>query len=311
MRCGSGSTVDEATLVAGLKEEVYGQTEISAKGSLSEDVPFEAINFGITPWDEPEKLKKMYAPFIAYLSERLKVRVRFVVSQQYQDLVADLKRGIIHIAAFSPGAYADALDEGIDRVATYVASSQNEGNSYYKGLIISSPQIKNLAQLRGKSFAFVEKGSSSGYKFPLALLLGQGIDPYRYFSKVFFLGSHTNVVDAVTNGKADAGASWDGYVEKTPAYLGKKISTIARTRAIPYDAILVSRKKGARFAADLRGHLLSIKESSVNAAGEKVLDRALGYPYSGYVVHSPAIYDVVRQTSQLIKSYKAPVEKKS
>jgi len=308
--CGNNTSVDESTLVAGLKEDVYGQTEISAKGSLAEDMPAEAINFGITPWDEPEKLKKMYAPFISYLGEKMKIRIRFVVSQQYQDLVSELKRGIIHIAAFSPGAYADALDEGIDNVATYVASTQNEGNSHYRGLIVTTPEIKNLSALKGKTFAFVEKGSSSGYKFPLALLLAEGIDPYRYFSKVYFLGSHANVVEAIANHKADAGATWDGYLAKTDAFKQKKISALRRTKLIPYDAIVVSRKKGAPFAVSLRRYLLDIRETTKNTAGENVLNRDGGFPYSGYVVHSPTIYDIVRQTSRIVKAYKVPTEKK-
>ncbi len=224
--CAGKSSVDEASLVAGDKNEVYGKHEIGAKGSLSENLPGEAINFGITPWDDPEKLRKMYAPFIAYLGEQLGVRVRFMVSQEYQDLVADLRRGIIHIAAFSPGAYSDALDEGIEKEALYVASTQDSGKSHYRGLVITRPQFQKLADLRGKSFAFVEKGSSSGYKFPLALLLQKGIDPYKYFSKIYFLGSHAHVVEAVANGKVDAGATWDGYAEKQPVYREKKIVTL-------------------------------------------------------------------------------------
>lgn len=306
--CAARSSVDEAALVAGQRDEVYGKHEISAKGSLSESVPTEAINFGITPWDDPEKLRRMYAPFITHLSEKLKMRVRFVVAQEYNDLVADLKRGIIHIAAFSPGAYSDALDQGIEREAVYIASTQDGGNSHYRGLVISRPQYRSLADLKGKTFAFVEKGSSSGYKFPLALLLQKGIDPYRYFSKVFFLGSHAHVVEAVANGKADAGATWDGYAEKTPAYREKKIATLFKTQPIPYDAILVYRKKGSAFAQKVQRHLLSINQNSATAAGEKVLNKELGFPYTGYVVHKPQVYDVVRQTSRLVKGYKPPKE---
>ena len=306
--CGTKSSVDEASLVAGQREEVYGKHEISAKGSLSESMPAEAVNFGITPWDDPEKLKRMYAPFITHLSEKLKMRVRFVVAQEYNDLVADLKRGIIHIAAFSPGAYSDALDQGIEREAVYIASTQDGGNSHYRGLVISRPQYKALADLKGKTFAFVEKGSSSGYKFPLALLLQKGIDPYRYFSKVFYLGSHAHVVEAVANGKVDAGATWDGYAEKTPSYREKKITTLFKTQPIPYDAILVYRKKGVAFAQKVQRHLLGINPQSTTSNGEKVLNKDLGFPYTGYVVHKPQVYDVVRQTSRLVKNYKPPKE---
>lgn len=304
--CGGDPGVDVESLVAGKRNEVYGEGEIRAKGSLSENLPSEAINFGITPWDDPEKLKAMYAPFIAYMGEKLKVRVRFMVAQEYHDLVSDLKRGIIHIAAFSPGAYSDALDEGIEKEAVYVASTQNQGSNYYRGLVITRPQFNSLGALKGKTFAFVEKGSSSGYKFPLALLLQMGVDPHRYFSKVYYLGSHALVVDAVVNGKADAGATWDGFAESTPAFKDKKIKTLFKTQPIPYDAIVVYRKMGPRFIQQVQQHLLSLNAHTKTAAGELVLNKQLGFPYSGYVVHGPGIYGVVRQTSRLVRSYKPP-----
>lgn len=306
--CGGDDGVDPSRLTAGNPSEVYGAEDIKAKGSLSENLPGEAINFGITPWDEPEKLRSMYAPFIAYLGEQMKVKVRFMVSQEYQELLNDLKRGIIHIAAFSPGSYADALDAGIEGYADYVASTQNDGNSYYRGVIIAGRQYKDLASLKNQSFAFVEKGSSSGYKFPLALFLQRNIDPYRYFSKVYYLGSHANVVESVATGKISAGATWDGYLEQQLGKTPEKVRILLKTELIPYDAIVVSRKKGAAFARQLRTELLRINKNTKTKDGRLVLNKELGFPYSGYVVHSPAIYSVVRQTGQLIKGFRPPAE---
>lgn len=43
--------------------------------------------------------------------------------------------------------------------------------------------INQPADLKGKTFAFGDKGSTSGYLIPLHYLMTQGIDPERYFSK--------------------------------------------------------------------------------------------------------------------------------
>lgn len=306
--CGGDDGVDPSQLTAGNPTEVYGAEDIRAKGSLSENLPGEYINFGITPWDEPEKLRIMYAPFITYLGEQMKLKIRFMVAQEYQELLNDLKRGIVHVAAFSPGSYADALDAGIESYADYVASTQNDGNSYYRGVIIAGKQYKDLASLKNQPFAFVEKGSSSGYKFPLALFLQRNIDPYRYFSHVYYLGSHANVVESVSTGKVAAGATWDGYLEQQLGKMPEKVNIILKTDQIPYDAIVVSRKKGPAFARQLRAELLRINKTSKTKDGRLVFAKELGFPYSGYVVHSPAIYSVVRQTGQLIKGYKPPAE---
>lgn len=306
--CGGDDGIEPSTLRAGDPAEVYGAEDIAAKGSLSENLPAEAVNFGITPWDEPEKLRRMYAPFVTYLGDQMKVKIRFMVAQEYQELVNDLKRGIIHIAAFSPGSYADALDAGLGGYADYVASTQNEGNPYYRGVIVARKEFKDLASLRNQPFAFVEKGSSSGYKFPLAMFLQRGIDPYRYFSHVYYLGSHANVVEAVLNGKVSAGATWDGYLEREHGKNPKDLRVVMKTDQIPYDAIVVSRKKGAAFARQLRSELLRINKETKTKEGRPVLAKDLGFPYSGYIVHSPAIYDIVRRTGQLVKSYKPPAE---
>ncbi len=184
----------EQELIAGKSEEVYADTEQLQQRPKAEPNYGRTLNFGVTPWGELEKMQHAYEPLTDYLSEKLKARIRLMIVQEYSELLSDLRRGVIDIASFSPGAYADALDAGIDKESHYVASAQLGGKDYYRGIIIVRPGIRSLEELRDKAFAFVEEGSSSGYKFPLALLLGRRIDPYNFFSRVYFLGSHPNVV---------------------------------------------------------------------------------------------------------------------
>ncbi len=304
--CRGEATTDVSQLVAGKKEEVYGDMEVAQKAEVSDTAYARSINFGVTPWGDIEKMRKAYQPLSAYLSEKLNARVRLMIVQEYRELVTDLKRGIVQIASFSPGAYADALDEGIDKDSIYVASSQLKGKDFYRGIIVVKNEVKDLAALKGKSFAFVETGSSSGYKYPLALFLSQRIDPDRYFSKVYFLGSHPNVVEAVINGKVDAGATWDGYIEENYPTNPPGIKVLMKTDPIPYDAVVVSRKKGADLAPKLREILTGLKSYTLTKSGDKILNLDTGFPYSGYVVHSEAIYDIVRRTGKIVGRYKKP-----
>lgn len=264
------------------------------------------MNFGVTPWGELEKMQRAYEPLTDYLSEKLQVRIRLMIVQEYSELLGDLRRGLIDIASFSPGAYADALDVGIEKESLYVASAQLGGKNHYQGIIISKPEIRSLEALRGKSFAFVEEGSSSGYKFPLALLLGRRIDPYSFFSRVYFLGSHPNVVEAVIGGKADAGATWDGYIEENFPRQKPPVHILLRTEPIPYDAVVVGKKHGDRFAQKVRRLLVGLSRSTTTGDGSKVLGGDSGFPYSGYVVNSTRMYDVVRRTSKLVRTYRRP-----
>lgn len=304
--CRGEQATDVSELVAGKKEEVYGEIETAPKADNTDSAHIRSINFGVTPWGDIDKMRKAYQPLSTYLSEKLNARVRLMVVQEYRELVTDLKRGIVHIASFSPGAYADALDEGIDKDSIYVASSQLKGKDFYRGIIVVRNEVKDIAALKGKSFAFVETGSSSGYKYPLALFLTNRIDPYKYFSKVYFLGSHPNVVDAVINGKVDAGATWDGYIEENYPTNVPGIKVLMKTEPIPYDAVVVSRRKAADLAPKLRDILVGLKSYTLTKSGEKILNLDTGFPYSGYVVHSNAIYDIVRQTGKAVNRYKKP-----
>jgi phosphonate transport system substrate-binding protein len=85
------------------------------------------------------------------------------------------------------------------------------GLPYYRAEIITRADsgIDTIAQLRGKRFAFVDPASTSGYLFPLAALKKAGYDPATFFGQTMFAGSHDNVVLAVYQGRADAGAVYE------------------------------------------------------------------------------------------------------
>ncbi len=307
---GEGHT-DVSDLAAGKKEEVYADLNLTSRSDEPVYADSKAINFGVTPWGDPAKMRQAYQPLAAYLSEKLKARVRLLIVQEYRELVTDLRRGIVQIASFSPGAYADALDERIDKDSEYVASAQLGGKNYYRGIILCREEYRDISFLKGKSFAFVETGSSSGYKYPLALFLSKKIDPYQFFAKVYFLGSHPNVVEAIVGGKVDAGATWDGYIEENYPSSPPGVRVLMKTDPIPYDAIVVSKRKRAPSVTALRAILTGLNPKTQTENGQKILNAPAGFPYSGYVVHSPRIYDIVRQTGRAVGNYRKPAEVQS
>lgn len=79
-----------------------------------------------------------------------------------------------------------------------------------------------------------------------------------------------------------------------------------RTEPIPYDAVVVGKKHGERFTQKVRRLLVGINKSTVTTEGVKILGSDSGFPYSGYVVNSNSMYDVVRKTSKLVRSYRRP-----
>ena len=116
------------------------------------------------------------------------------------------------------------------------------GLPYYRAEIIaqSASGINSLADLKGKRFAFVDPASTSGYLFPLAGLKKAGYDPAKFFGQTVFAGSHNNVVLAVYQGRADAGAVFEdarASVQKTLPDVMQKLKVIWKSDPIPNDTV--------------------------------------------------------------------------
>lgn len=79
---------------------------------------------------------------------------------------------------------------------------------------VDNHAINNVEALKGNSFAASTPRRLGGWVLALDYLRTQGIDPYKDFSKISFLGSQDNIVSAVINGLADAGTVRTGVIEK-------------------------------------------------------------------------------------------------
>lgn len=117
---------------------------------------------------------------------------------------------------------------------------------FYKGQFIANKAagIKSLADLKGKTFCFVDPNSTSGYIIPRIVLMANGIDPDKDFKAVQNAGSHNNVGIAVYKGDCDAGVSYiDVLTDKTADLQGKfpdildKVEYVAVTDRIPNDGV--------------------------------------------------------------------------
>lgn len=79
---------------------------------------------------------------------------------------------------------------------------------------VDNHAINNVEALKGNSFAASTPRRLGSWVLALDYLRTQGIDPYKDFSKISFLGSQDNIVSAVINGLADAGTVRTGVIEK-------------------------------------------------------------------------------------------------
>jgi len=123
---------------------------------------------------------------------------------------------------------------------------------YYKGQFIAKKDsgIKSFADLKGKTFCFVDPNSTSGYIIPRIILKANGIDPDKDFKATQNAGSHNNVGIAVYKGDCDAGVSYVDVLTDAAANLKEKFPDIAE-KVVPFAVTDRIPSDGVQYVKDL------------------------------------------------------------
>ncbi|MCK5642158.1 MAG: phosphate/phosphite/phosphonate ABC transporter substrate-binding protein [Gammaproteobacteria bacterium] len=147
-----------------------------------------------------------------------------------------------------------------------------DNTSTYHGYILvrKDSGIKSIADMRGKRMAFVEKATSAGYIFPLALLRENNIvDINGFFGESFFTGSHDAAVIAVLDGKADVSAakhSMYDRVKKDNPRVEKELTIIARSPSVPSNGLCVRKTLDPGLQKKLKEALLNLGQDPADEA---------------------------------------------
>lgn len=163
----------------------------------------------ITSENEADRVQR-YKPVRAYLEKELGVKIKWRSATDYAGVIEALKSRKIEIARFGPASYAKAWIVTKGEVEPLVGELDKNGDFGYHSVIVvknDSPYQK-LDDLKGKTLAFADPNSTSGYQAPRYFLSEAGYDPDSFFGSTSFSGSHENSVMALLNGTFDAAATW-------------------------------------------------------------------------------------------------------
>jgi phosphonate transport system substrate-binding protein len=115
---------------------------------------------------------------------------------------------------------------------------------FYKAQFITTATsgIKTYADLKGKTFCFVDPLSTSGYIVPRIILAANGVNPDTDFAATVNAGSHQNVAAAVYKGDCDAGVTFinvltDATLNTTYPDIQTKLVVFADSNSIPNDGV--------------------------------------------------------------------------
>lgn len=223
---------------------------------------------GLVPSREADVLVETAKPLADALSDALGVEVESFVPTDYTGLIEAMGAGQADIGMFGPLALVRAEDRyGVEILLqsvrfgslTYVTQwftndpdtfcddepvADEDGFLFCNGVLdaeegpIGDDVIPRVA---GKTVAFVDAASASGYLIPSLQLIENGIDPQEDIDGIF-AGGHDNAVISVYNGDADVGLSFNdargNVVDELPD-VGEQVVVFAWSREIPNDGAAV------------------------------------------------------------------------
>jgi len=192
----------------------------------------------VTPSNIPTELFKASEVFAAELGKRLGLPIKVYMPTDYLGVVEALRNKTADMAFVHAAGYVFSNREA---KAQIVAVDVWHGKTSYTSRVFvrKDSNFKQLEDLRGKTIAFVDPGSTSGYVYPMVMLMKKGLvknrDPKTFFKEAMFTGTHEAALLALLNGSVDAVASFDLAPQQ---YLAdkeriEKLTYVAETEPIP------------------------------------------------------------------------------
>lgn len=187
---------------------LFAPTVASAQASWRTQFP--TLNIAVIPSENQQTVMSRYAALQAYLSRKFGVEVRLFTATDYAGIIEAQRAKRVELAFHGPASYARAHEVTGGNVEPLVIESDINGVAAYRSVMIvrSDSPAKEISDLRGKTLAFVDPNSTSGFVAPNFFLTKAGTPAQQYFSKTGFAGSHDNVALAIVNGQYDAGFVW-------------------------------------------------------------------------------------------------------
>lgn len=145
-----------------------------------------------------------------YLAKRLDMTVTLVDRESYAEINKLLAEGGLDIAFVCSGPYVEGREQfDLELLVMPLVNGKPLYHSYI--IVPQDSPARDLADLRGKRFAFTDPKSNSGKLVPTCMLAQQGFSPERFFSSHSYTYGHDKSIFAVAARMVD-GAAVDSLI---------------------------------------------------------------------------------------------------
>jgi len=221
-----------------------------------------------------ENAQPTYERIAAWLAGRLGEPATLLGGVAWEERLAMLDDGRVHVAFICGWPYTqrhDRPERSVDLLcAPVMAAPRYEDRPiYFTDVVVRHDRPwQSFADLRGRSYAFNDRGSHSGYNVPRDHLLRLG-ETRGYFGSTVASGSHQRSVRMVEAGEVDA-SGIDSTVLDVERRRRPELGTVLRTVAVlgpsPIPPVIVTRALAENRKERLRAALLAMHEDAEGRA---------------------------------------------
>ncbi|MGB0115023.1 MAG: phosphate/phosphite/phosphonate ABC transporter substrate-binding protein [Ilumatobacteraceae bacterium] len=265
----------------------------------------DSIVMGAVPSEESTALQESYEKLLEVLELDLGIEVEFFQATDYAGIIEGQVAGRVDLAQYGPFSYVIAKNAGADIAPVGALVDDPEEQPGYQSYGITksdNDEINELADFAGRSVCFVDPGSTSGFLYPSAGLIAEGIDPESGVSAVF-AGGHDASVISVNNGDCEAGFAFDAMVDNVLIESGDisegDIKTVWESEVIAGSPIAINLELPASLIAEI--NRIVLEESNT----DRLIERGICTDVEscgltdenawGWVVVDDSFYDGVRE----------------
>ncbi len=182
----------------------------AGKRAWAAQVP--AIRIGLLGGENEADRIGRYDAYRKLFEDTFQVPARTFAAADYAGVLQAFSAKQIEFSGMGSSAYAGAWLDTNGNVEPLVVAREADGSISYIAVMVtrSDSGITSLAQMKGKSLAWADPNSTSGYLIPRFEIKQGGIDiePGKYFSRTGFGGGHEQAVVAVLQKQYDASVTW-------------------------------------------------------------------------------------------------------
>ncbi len=282
------SLANRRQVIAGAASAIVAMTSKRTWGSSKNELVLAFI-----PQENPEKLLVDVNQIAAWLTNTIDMPVRGFVTTDHAAAVEALRNGDADVSFMGALPYVLA-NQMIGAEA--VLAEVYRGKSVYTGRVFvrRDSLVQKLADLKGKSIAFSDPLSESGYLYPLDLFVEQGFlrrgdGPKQFFGKIYYAGGYQQAMQAVAAGLVDAAAASQYAEFLLSAQQQREVKWIAESKPIPSHTVIVRKGLAKDVRSKFVGAMLKLNQPQYRYLLKHV------YSPDGYVVATQSAYEGVRK----------------